>query len=80
MTLYEVWRYIKMKVVFKTMNLKEIRKKCGYTQTDLAKLIGISQQQYSRYETNMNKIPLETFLKVLEACHYKIHLIKKKSI
>lgn len=62
------------------INLKQIRKSIELNQTELAKRIGISQQQYSRYETNTNKIPLETFLKILEACHYKIQLIKEESI
>lgn len=62
------------------INLKQIRKSIELNQTELAKRIGISQQQYSRYETNTNKIPLETFLKIVEACHYKIQLIKEESI
>ncbi len=58
------------------MNLKEIRKTSGLTQKELAKKLEITQQQYSRYETNTNKIPLETFLKILEVCNYKIILEK----
>lgn len=53
------------------INLKQIRKKCGIKQCDLAEAMGITQQQYSRYETNTNKIPLETFLKMLEVCECK---------
>lgn len=62
------------------VELKEIRKSCNLNQTEFAKLIGISQQQYSRYETNTNKIPLETFLKLLKVCHYKIIIEKEDSI
>lgn len=62
------------------ISLKEIRKACGYTQKEIAKLLEIPQQQYSRYETNTNKIPLETFLKMLEVCNLEIEIkeIKEK--
>lgn len=56
------------------IDLKKLRKSCGLNQTELAKLIGISQQQYSRYETNTNKIPLEMFLRILKVCHLKIEI------
>ena len=58
------------------IKLKEIRKSCNMTQEKIAKLIGITQQQYSRYETNTNKIPLEMFLKIIEVCHLKIKITK----
>ena len=58
------------------INLKEIRKSCGYTQKELAKKVGLMQQQYSRYETNTNKITLEMFLKIIEICHLKIEIKK----
>ncbi len=60
------------------INLKEIRKRSGLTQKILAKKLKMTQQQYSRYETNINKIPLETFLKILEVCQLNLK-IKKKS-
>ncbi len=60
------------------IELKTIRKKTGISQTKLAKLIGITQQQYSRYETNTNKVPLETFLKILTACNLKIEIRESK--
>ena len=56
--------------------LKEIRKSVGFSQSELAKKIKITQQQYSRYEVGINKIPLDMFLKIIEACHYKIKLEK----
>lgn len=60
------------------INLKEIRKTCGYSQQELAKKLGIPQQQYSRYETNTNKIFLETFLKILDACNAEFKITFKQ--
>lgn len=56
------------------INLKEIRRISGFTQKELAIRLGLTQQQYSRYETNTNKIPLETFLKILQVCHLKFEI------
>ncbi len=53
------------------INLKSIRKKCGLKQCDLAEAMGITQQQYSRYETGTNKIPLEIFIRMLNVCECK---------
>lgn len=58
-------------------SLKEIRKGSGYSQEKLASLLGIKQQQYARYEKGINKITLEMFLKVLDACHLSIEIKKK---
>ena len=39
--------------------LKEIREDKDLSQTDLAKILKITQPQYSRYELGVNIIPLE---------------------
>ncbi len=59
------------------VNLKEIRKKKGLTQKELAKLLGIKQQQYARYENGTTKIPVEMFEKILDVCQYKLKIVKK---
>ncbi|MCI9413628.1 MAG: helix-turn-helix transcriptional regulator [Clostridiales bacterium] len=38
--------------------LRELREDKGYTQTDVAKYLGTTQQVYSRYETGENEIPV----------------------
>lgn len=58
------------------INLKDLRKSCKLSQKELAKLLGIPQQQYSRYETNTNKIPLDMFLKIVSVCGYTLKLEK----
>lgn len=59
------------------INLNEIRKASGLTQKELASKLGIKQQQYSRYENNITKITLETFLKILEICNFKFEIKPK---
>ena len=59
------------------INLKEIRKSKKLTQKELANLLGIKQQQYQRYETKINEIPLTMFLKILDVCNLKIKIVRK---
>lgn len=39
--------------------LKEIREDRDYTQKEIAELLKVKQQQYSKYELGINIIPLE---------------------
>lgn len=39
--------------------LKEIRKKAGLTQKQIAKVIGISKSSYGHYEIGRRKLPVE---------------------
>ena len=59
------------------INLKEIRLSKKLTQKELAERLGIKQQQYQRYESEINEIPLKMFLKILDVCHLKIKIVKK---
>ena len=58
------------------INLKDLRKSCHLTQQELARKVGIAQQQYSLYEKGIRKISLELFLNVLEVCNYKFTITK----
>ena len=59
------------------INLKEIRTSQKLTQQELANLLWMKQQQYKRYENEINAIPLKKFLKMLEFCGYQMKIIKK---
>ncbi len=59
------------------INLKEIRKSCGYTQKELAKKLGIVDSTLAHYESGIRKISLEMFLKLLNVCELKIEIKRK---
>lgn len=46
--------------------LKEIRKDNDFNQIEIAKLLGITQVQYSRYETGERLIPITHLIKLAE--------------
>lgn len=59
------------------INLKQIRKSKGYTQKELASILGISDSTLAHYETGIRKISLEMFLKLLHVCELKIEIKRK---
>ncbi len=52
-------------------NLKSLRVKKGFTQSDMAEIFGISRAQYSLYEKNPYKIKLGTLLKIIRTLGYQ---------
>lgn len=46
--------------------IKELRKSKGISQSELARLIGINQTQYNRYETGRTKIPSDVLLRIAQ--------------
>ncbi len=44
------------------LKLRELREKSGMSQAETAKLLGCSQQTYSRYESHTTEIPLESLI------------------
>lgn len=44
------------------LRLRELREDNSMSQTEMAKLLGCSQQTYSRYETHTTEIPLEQLI------------------
>ncbi len=59
------------------INLREIRKRKGYTQKELASKLGIAECTLAHYESGIRKITLETFLKIVEVCNLKIKIEDK---
>ena len=59
------------------INLKELRIQKGYTQEEVAKKLGVKQQQYSLLELGKRRIFLDTFLKLMSIYNYEIKLNKK---
>ena len=60
--------------------LAEIREKSNFTQAQLAKKMGVSQQLVSRIESGSNNLTLETLIRFLDlfgVC-IKIHFEKRK--
>ena len=44
--------------MWKYQRLRDIREDNDKTQSDIAKLLGVSRQQYGRWETGAQEIPL----------------------
>lgn len=53
--------------VFKNEKLKEVRKQAGYTQLDMARLIGVARTTYAEYEQGKIQPPVDKIRKILEA-------------
>ena len=60
------------------IDLKGIRKSRGYSQKELASMLGIADSTLAHYESGIRKITLEMFLKILNICNYEIKIIKKE--
>ncbi len=52
--------------------LRELRVSAGINQTDIAELLDMQQNQYSRYERGERELPMHLFVKLAE--HYKVSL------
>jgi transcriptional regulator with XRE-family HTH domain len=52
--------------------LRELRRSKGLNQTDVAELLGMQQNQYSRYERGDRELPMHLFILLAE--HYRVTL------
>ena len=52
--------------------LKALRVSAGLNQTDVAELLDMQQNQYSRYERGERELPMHLFVKLAEV--YKVSL------
>lgn len=49
-----------------TLQFKSVRKAHGYTQSDIAKAIFVTQRTYSYYETGERDIPTQTLIRLAD--------------
>ena len=61
-------------LVAEEMTLQELRKACELTQTEMARTLGITQDQVSRLETRSDLL-LSTFRKTIEAMGGHLSLV-----
>lgn len=54
------------KLAYITNNMKSLRIRSGYSQEETADLLGVSRTTYCDYETNPQKVKIETFKKLSE--------------
>ena len=52
---------------FNNIKLKEIRKQAGYTQADMARLVGVARTTYAEYEQGKIQPPVDKIQKIIEA-------------
>ena len=53
--------------MFNNEKLKEYRKKAGYTQADMARIIGVARTTYAEYEQGKIQPPLDKVQKILQS-------------
>ena len=49
--------------------MRDLRETRGYTQTDIAKVLGTTQQVYSRYENGDNEMPIRHLVTLCKFYH-----------
>lgn len=54
------------------LRLRDLREDRDLTQAELAKLLRCSQQTYSRYESHVTEIPLESLIRLSEFYHTSV--------
>ena len=52
--------------------LRELRVGAGMNQTEIAEILNMQQNQYSRYERGERELPMHLFVKL--ALHYQVSL------
>lgn len=52
--------------------LRELRMAAGYNQTEIADLLDMQQNQYSRYERGERELPMHLFIQL--ANHYRVSI------
>lgn len=45
-------------------SLKKLRLSHGYTQSDVSLILGIRQEQYSKYESGVTQLPISLLIRI----------------
>lgn len=53
--------------------IRQVRKKAGKTQADMAALLKTTQQQYSKYENRTNELPVRHLITICQYFQVKSH-------
>ena len=51
---------------FNNEKLKEVRKQAGYTQADMARMVGVARTTYAEYEQGKIQPPVDKIQKIIE--------------
>lgn len=60
--------------------IKEIRKSKGYSQKDVSDLIGVTQSQYSRYESGATNIPGDMLPKIADVLSVSVDALMGREV
>lgn len=63
---------MKEKLKYISNNLKSYRVRAGYTQEDIAELLGITRNTYCDYEVNPQKVKVETLQTIADKLNCKL--------
>lgn len=61
------------------MRLKELRKKYGISQSELASILNISQSNISRYENGDRKVDYKTLIKIADYFYVSIDYLLERT-
>lgn len=53
-------------------NIKKVRKLLGLSGNELGKILGVSQQQVSRYESGTSAITIDTLIRISNALNVSV--------
>ncbi|HID7484206.1 TPA: helix-turn-helix domain-containing protein [Morganella morganii] len=54
-------------------NIKKVRKSLGLSGNELGKILGVSQQQVSRYESGTSAITIDTLIRISNALNISVN-------
>ena len=59
--------------------LRDLREYCDVTQGEIAKLLGTTQQQYSKYEKGVQEIPVHHLITLAEFYHVSVDYLLERT-